>query len=193
MNFRDVACPTLGLTRLSKRSGTSRGEFAQKLRTPVRPAEVSHRALALETIRLVVRQFLKWPAEVFPRGTPSMAMAKTFPTCCPPRKLSARTGKLPVCPCTAIVFQRSDLRLVPRRLNNFPNLLPSSTATCTGVSASQNDLFVSRASPYFPLSSLCWSGDHQFYRLLDFPRRSMSFVCYSCPLSPNGNSFGLLL
>lgn len=60
MNFRDVACPMFGVTRLSKWSETSRGEFAQKLRIPVRRlTEVSHRALSLEAIRLVVRQFLK--------------------------------------------------------------------------------------------------------------------------------------
>lgn len=123
---------------------------------------------------------------------------ETFPTCCPPRKLSARTGKLPVCPCTAIVFQGSDLRLVPKRLNNFPNLLPSSTATYTGVSGSQNDSFVRRASPSFSIPfilslSLAISGYHRFYRLLDFPRVSMSsLVCYSSPLCFNNKSSSLL-
>jgi len=46
--------------------------FSQRIRAKVadsgRSAKVSYRALSLEAMRLVVRQFLKWPAEAFPRG-----------------------------------------------------------------------------------------------------------------------------
>jgi len=120
---------------------------------------------------------------------------ETFPTCCPPRKLSARTGKLPVCPCTAIVFQRSDLRLVPRRLNNFLNLLPSSTVTCTRVNGSQNGSFVHRALLHHSLFLFSYLG-YRFYRILDFPRVSMlSLVQCSLlllSLYPNGKLNSLL-
>jgi hypothetical protein len=96
----------LDLTRLF---GTMRN-FVRPIRAEVadsgRSSEVSYRALSQEAMRLVVRQFLKWPAEMFPRGAPIHGHGETFPTCCPPRKLSARAGKLPVCPCTAIVFQK---------------------------------------------------------------------------------------
>lgn len=67
MNLRDIVCPTLDLTRLSKRFRTFRSEFA-KVADSGRSAKVSYRALSLEAMRLVVRQFLKWPAEAFPRG-----------------------------------------------------------------------------------------------------------------------------
>lgn len=116
---------------------------------------------------------------------------ETFPTCCPPRKLSARTGKLPVCPCTAIVFQRSDLRLVPRRLNNFLNLLPSST--CTGISGSQNGSFVHRALLHHFLFLSSYLGPP----ILSTSRLPAGInvifsLCYFCPLYPNGKSNSLL-
>lgn len=67
MNLRDIGCPTLDLTRLSKLIRN----FSQRIRAKVadsgRSAKVSYRALSLEAMRLVV-QFLKWPAEAFPRG-----------------------------------------------------------------------------------------------------------------------------
>lgn len=178
MSFRDIACPTLDLTRLSRRSRTFRSEFAQKLQTPLGQSFVS-RSLARshEISRSTVFEMARGSV---PSGTPSMAMLKLS-------QLVARRGnfshELENCPCVPArpQFFRSDLRLVPRRLNNFLNLLQCSTSTCIcrKASDSQNDALrpLSLFLPFFLLVQIIADS----INLQTSRRKSMSSLdCYSC-------------
>lgn len=122
---------------------------------------------------------------MFPRGTPSMAM-RNFPNLLPAAETFRTNWKIARVSLHDYSFSEKRSPSRSEASKQLSQLVAVLNCDLHGNKCFTKRLFVPHFS-VLPSFSLCISGDHRFYRLLHFPRVSMSsLVCYSCPLCPNG-------